>query len=67
MSLLMDMDLGETKWRSEPTDVEESADELWLGLKYHPSPGSPRKALKCSNCLERNNGEHLPGYIFIMV
>lgn len=22
--------LGETKWRSEPTDVEESANELWF-------------------------------------
>lgn len=27
--------MGETKWRSEPTDVEESADELWLGVKCH--------------------------------
>lgn len=26
--------LGETKWRSEPTDDdEESGDELWLGVK----------------------------------
>jgi hypothetical protein len=22
--------LGNTKWRTEPTDVEKSADELWL-------------------------------------
>ena len=40
--------MGETKWRSEPTDVEESADELWLGVKCHSNPelaGSPRNAL----------------------
>ena len=37
--------MGETKWRSEPTDVEKSADELWLGVKCHSNPelaGSPR-------------------------
>ncbi|KAK7239896.1 hypothetical protein RIF29_43264 [Crotalaria pallida] len=36
---------------SEPTDVEESADELWLGVKCHSSPelaGSPRNALRRS-------------------
>jgi hypothetical protein len=36
--------LDETKQRSEPTDVEESADELWLGVKCHSNPelaGSP--------------------------
>ncbi|KAK7397235.1 hypothetical protein VNO78_18402 [Psophocarpus tetragonolobus] len=41
--------LGETKWRSEPTDVEESTDELWLGVKCHSNPelaGSPRNALR---------------------
>eukprot|EP00536_Pseudo-nitzschia_multiseries_P013131 jgi/Psemu1/34271/gm1.34271_g len=34
-------------WRSEPTDVEKSADELWLGVKCHSNPelaGSPRNA-----------------------
>ena len=43
--------MGETKWRSEPTDVEESADELWLGVKCHSNPelaGSPRNALRRS-------------------
>ena len=37
--------MDETKQRSEPTDVEESADELWLGVKCHSNPelaGSPR-------------------------
>ena len=29
--------MGETKWRSEPTDVEESADELWLGVTLSAS------------------------------
>jgi len=40
--------LGETKWRFELTDVEESADELWLGVKCHSNPelaGFPRNAL----------------------
>jgi hypothetical protein len=32
------MSLDETKQRSEPTDVEESADELWLGVKCHLNP-----------------------------
>ena len=27
------MKLSETKWRSKLTNVEESADELWLGVK----------------------------------
>jgi hypothetical protein len=39
-----DQSLDETKQRSEPTDVEESADELWLGVKCHLNPelaGSP--------------------------
>ncbi|KAL2480386.1 Uncharacterized protein Adt_33352 [Abeliophyllum distichum] len=38
--------------RSEPTDVEESADELWLGVKCHSNPelaGSPRNALRRSS------------------
>ena len=43
--------MGETKWRSEPTDVEKSADELWLGVKCQSNPelaGSPRNAFRCS-------------------
>jgi hypothetical protein len=46
------MSLDETKQRSEPTDVEESADELWLGVKCHLNPelvGSPRNALTHSS------------------
>ena len=30
--------LCEVKWRSEPIDVEKSADELWLGVKCHSNP-----------------------------
>ena len=47
--------MGDTKWRSEPTDVEKSADELWLGVKCQSNPelaGSPRNALRRSDwCL----------------
>ena len=38
-------------WRSEPTDVEKSADELWLGVKCQSSQelaGSPRNAFRHS-------------------
>jgi hypothetical protein len=30
----INISLGETMRRSEPTNVEQSADELWLGVKY---------------------------------
>ena len=46
------MKLGETKWKSEPTDVEESADELWLREKCHSNSelvGCP--SLKCVETL----------------
>ncbi len=39
------------KWRSEPTDVEKSADEVWLGVKYQSNQelaGSPRNVLRRS-------------------
>ena len=39
--------MGETKWRSEPTDVEESADELWLGVKCHSNPELAGSSPKC--------------------
>ena len=38
-------------WRIEPTDVEKSADELWLGVKCQSSQelaGSPRNAFRHS-------------------
>ena len=38
-------------WRNEPTDVEKSADELWLGVKCQSSQelaGSPRNAFRHS-------------------
>jgi hypothetical protein len=43
--------LGKAKWRSEPTDVEKSADEMWLGVKCQSSQelaGSPRNVLRRS-------------------
>ena len=43
--------MGNTKWRSEPTDVEKSADEVWLGVKCQSNPelaGSPRNTLRRS-------------------
>ena len=45
--------MGNTKWRSEPTDVEKSADEVWLGVKCQSNPelaGSPRNVLRRSGC-----------------
>jgi hypothetical protein len=36
---------------AEPTDVEKSADELWLGVKFQSNPelaGSPRNVLRRS-------------------
>jgi hypothetical protein len=39
-------------WRTEPTDVEKSADELWLGVKCQSNPelaGSPRNAFRRSD------------------
>ena len=43
--------MGNTKWRSEPTDVEKSADEVWLGVKCQSNTeiaGSLRNASRCS-------------------
>ena len=43
--------MGNTKWKSEPTDVEKSADEVWLGVKCQSNPelaGSPRNVLRRS-------------------
>ena len=40
--------MGNTTWRSEPTDVEKSVDELRLGVKCQSSQelaGSPRNVL----------------------
>ena len=50
--------MGKTAWRSEPTDVEKSGDELWLGVKCQSNSelaGSPR------NCLRASVGCILPG------
>ena len=41
--------MGNTTWRSEPTDVEKSADELRLGVKCQSNQelaGSPRNAFR---------------------
>ena len=38
-------------WRFEPTDVEKSADELWVGVKCQSNQelaGSPRNAFRHS-------------------
>ena len=38
-------------WRNEPTDVEKSADELWVGVKCQSNQelaGSPRNAFRYS-------------------
>ena len=43
--------MGNTAWRSEPTDVEKSVDELRLGVKCQSSQelaGSPRNAFRHS-------------------
>ena len=42
---------GNTMWRNEPTDVEKSADELWVGVKCQSNQelaGSPRNAFRHS-------------------
>ncbi len=42
--------MGNTKWRSEPTNVEKLADELWLGVKCQSKAelaGSPRNVFRC--------------------
>ena len=49
-------------WRSEPTDVEKSADELWLGVKCQSSQelaGSPRNAFRHSVGKELTGGRAL--------
>lgn len=53
--------MGKTKWRSEPTDVEKSADELWLGVKCQSSSelaGSPRNALRRSGTSKSEGVKH---------
>ncbi len=43
--------MGNTKWRSAPTNVEKLADEVWLGVKCQSNPelaGSPRNVLRYS-------------------
>ena len=43
--------MGDTTWRFEPTDVEKSADELWLGVKCQSSQelaGSLRNVFRYS-------------------
>ena len=53
--------MGDTKWRSEPTDVEKSADELWLGVKCQSNPelaGSPRNVFRHSGCVPYRGVKH---------
>ena len=52
--------MGNTKWRSEPTDVEKSADEVGLAEKFQSSKelaGSPRNALRRSGNDELSRGK----------
>ena len=56
--------MGNTKWTPEPTDVEKSADELWLGEKFQSNPelaGSPRNALRRSGCEYSRGVKHCFG------
>ena len=44
--------MGSTKWKSEPTNVEKLADELWLAVKCQSNSelsGSPRNAFRRSS------------------
>ena len=52
--------MGKSKWRTEPTDVEKSADELLLAEKFHSNSelaGSPRNALRRSGNNELSWGK----------
>jgi hypothetical protein len=52
--------LGNTKWKAEPTDVEKSADELWLAEKFQSNSelaGSLRNALRRSGDDELSRGK----------
>ena len=56
--------MGNTTWRSEPTDVEKSADELRLGVKCQSSQelaGSPRNAFRHSVRVILQEVEHWSG------
>jgi hypothetical protein len=42
---------GNTLWRAEPVLVEDSSEELWVGVKCQSNAeiaGSPRNAFRCS-------------------
>ena len=54
--------MGNTTWRSEPTDVEKSADELRLGVKCQSNQelaGSPRNAFRHSVKVNLTGGRAL--------
>ena len=56
--------MGNTTWRSEPTDVEKSVDELRLGVKCQSNQelaGSPRNAFRHSVGLILPEVEHQSG------
>ena len=49
--LMARMKVGNTHWRSEPTNVEKLGDELWVGVKGQTNPeiaGSPRNSFRTS-------------------
>ena len=54
--------MGETKWRTEPTDVEKSADELWIAEKFQSNfdiAGSPRNSFRASVDVKSTGGRAL--------
>ena len=52
--------MGNTTWRSEPTDVEKSVDELRLGVNQELA-GSPRNAFRHSVGVILPEVEHWSG------
>ena len=43
--------MGKTKWRSEPTNVEKLADDVWIAVKFQTNSdiaGSPRNRFRPS-------------------
>lgn len=54
--------MGKTKWRTEPTFVEMTADDLWLAVKFQSNPeiaSSPRNIFKYSVEVYHNGGRAL--------
>ena len=55
---------GKTSWRTEPTEVENVLDELWIGVKGQSNleiAGSPRNIFRYSLSTVFNGGRALNG------